>query len=333
MSGERTPIALLVDDSCPIVHVFRDHWIDVHKKPGTTADGRPLAETIPNAFLDRFCDVAASRGIRGKFTIVPAPAAKGDVVQGIAGDPAGTRAWLDTAQRRLGKDFDFCPEMTTHNLTLDLASGALLDEGEADWSQHQDRTALTPYIAHALRLLRDAGVDCTGVTSPWMFGERVVPEYEEAIVAAQREVYGREFSWYFLHLVFDKPSQRPWVPIHRPGATLVAIPATVTDHWWATIDSPRTDDEFLDRIVDRMLSADGRSGDIAKILAAGGWPVVLTHWQSLFSNGLETGLQVLDRLGERVRRVLGDRVEWLTCGEMMRFELTTSAVRLRQSPG
>ena len=55
---------------------------------------------------------------------------------------------------------------------------------------------------------------------------------------------------------------------------------------------------------------------LREVLDAGGWPVLLTHWQSLFSNGLETGLAALDELGRRVREHLSDRVEWMTCSEI-----------------
>src|SRR5260370_16023317 len=121
---DRTPIALLVDDSCPLVHVYRCHWMDVHHKPPVTEDGRPLLETIPNAFLDRFCDVVEEHGIAGKFSIVPAPGGQGDVVRGIAGhDPALTREWLETMKRRLCLLFSFRSEGLTHNLALHLADG------------------------------------------------------------------------------------------------------------------------------------------------------------------------------------------------------------------
>src|ERR1044071_7582598 len=108
----RIPIALLVDDHCPLIHEFRDHWVDVHHKPPTTEDGRELHEFIPNDFLDRFCDVMERHQIKGKFSIVPAPSGKGDVVRGIEGfDPQLTFDWLNTAQRRLAPLCDFCQEM------------------------------------------------------------------------------------------------------------------------------------------------------------------------------------------------------------------------------
>jgi hypothetical protein len=315
--SEPVPITLLVDDSCPLVHVFREHWEHVHGRPPATKDGRPLEGTVPNAFLDRFCDVVAARGIAGKFSIVPSSSYRGDVVRGFDGDMAATRAWLDTAQRRLGARFDFCPEGITHDLAVDLATGRLLAEGENAWSQRQDRAALTPYLVRALSLLKQAGVDCTGVTSPWVFGIEVEPEYQAAIVAAQRQVYGRDVSWYFLHMLHDRPSTRPWVAVADGPTRLVAIASTVRDVWWETIDSPRTDQEWIDAVADEVLTRDGRGGAVRRVLDAGGWPVLLTHWQSLFSNGLETGLRVLDEVGRRVDETLDGAVAWSTCSEMM----------------
>lgn len=315
----RTPITFLVDDSCPLVHVYRCHWMDVHHKPPFTEDGRPMLETIPNAFLDRFCDVVGEHGMAGKFSIVPAPGGKGDIVRGIEGhDPALTREWLDKMQRRLAARFDFCPEGITHNLAVNLAGGGYFDQGESDWSQTQTRETLTPYLTRQLELLRDVGIDATGVTSPWVFGIKVEPEYVAAIAAAQRAVYGRDFSWYFLHMIYDRPDLRPWIALQQDGQTLVSIPANVDDVWWATINSPRTDAAFVHGIADQVLTADGRAGKVREILDAGGWPVLLTHWQSLFSNGTEVGLTALDEVGRRIAHTLGDEVEWVTCLEMAR---------------
>jgi hypothetical protein len=311
------PITLLVDDACPLVHVFREHAIHVHRREPATSDGRPLAVRVPNAFLDRFCDVVAARGLAGKLSIVPSSVRRGDVVRGFDADQTGTRAWLDTARRRLGERFDFSPEGITHDLAIDLTAGGALEEGENGWSQRQDRETLTPYLAHALRLLRGAGIDCTGVTSPWSFGIQVEPEYQAAIVAAQRDVNGRDVSWYFLHARHDRPATRPWVARRDGPARLVSIASTVPDVWWQAIDSPRTDRDWIEAVADQALTRDGRAGAIRRVLDAGGWPVLVTHWQSLFSNGLETGLTALDEVGRRVAATLGDGVAWSSCSELV----------------
>jgi hypothetical protein len=157
-----------------------------------------------------------------------------------------------------------------------------------------------------------------------VFGIKVEPEYIAAIVAAQRAVYDRRFSWYFLHMIYDQHDLRPWIALADDEHTLVSIPGTVTDFWWQTIDSPRTDAEYVHGIADKILTADGRGGKVREVLDAGGWPVLVTHWQSLFSNGTETGLAVLDEVGRRVSRALGDEVEWLTCMEMARRTVAAS---------
>src|SRR5437879_967172 len=103
-----TPISLIIDDSCPLVHVYACHRRDVHGRALFTADGRPIPLWIPNDFLRRFCDIVERHGMAGKFSIVPAPGGLGDVVQGISGhDPALTRQWLDTARTRLSPRWDF----------------------------------------------------------------------------------------------------------------------------------------------------------------------------------------------------------------------------------
>ncbi len=115
------PISLIVDDSCPLIHVYHFHREDVHGSCPYTSDGRLLLDTILNAFLNRFCDVVEVHGIAGKFSIIPVPAGRGDILSGIEGhDPAITREWLGTVKRWLSDRFDFCPEMLTHNLAMNL---------------------------------------------------------------------------------------------------------------------------------------------------------------------------------------------------------------------
>ena len=311
---DRIPIVLLVDDACPLVHIYRVHRQDVHKKPPLTDDGRPLLDVVPNDFLDRFCDVVLQHGMAGKLSIIPAPAGRGDVVQGITGfDPQLTRQWLDTARTRLAARFDFCPEVLTHNLAVNVSNGAFLDEGESDWSQTQTRETLTPYLIRALDLLKQAGVSSSGITSCWVFGQDVEAEYIAAIVAAQKLVYNHDFSWYYLHIWHSYPDTRPYVAYARDGSTLVSINSTIDDLLWETINNPRSDAAYVTELADRYLTADGRAGAIRTVLDAGGWPILMTHWQSFFANGLETGLAVLDEVGRRVSQTLADDVEWCTC--------------------
>ena len=83
----------------------------------------------------------------------------------------------------------------------------------------------------SLEYLKSAGIEATGVTSPWVFGIEVEPEYIHAITTAQYEVYNTKSSWYFLHMLHQNSAARPWVAYQQGDSNLVAIPSTVDDFW------------------------------------------------------------------------------------------------------
>ena len=321
---QKTPISIIIDDGCPLIHTnYYSAWAEKNEQgQPVTKDGRLLESTIPNSFLDAYIAVSKRWGIKGKLSIIPMPKSVGDIINGfpkLGHDISLVRAWIDTVNRELAPDYDFCPEVLTHMNAVDLATGQLTDLDEETWSYQQDRTTLTPYIARALSMLKEAGIDATGVTSPWSFGLKVEPEYIAAMVAAQKQVYGRSLSWYFLHCLEEKPESKPWIAYRDDEHTLVSIPSTLNDKMWQTIDCPRNDSAYITGIADDYLAPDGSGGSLIKVLDAGGWPLICTHWQSLFSNGLHTGLKVLDLVGERVEKLLGDRVTWLSSMEIARL--------------
>jgi hypothetical protein len=321
--SSKVPLCLLVDDSCPLTHVYWFHKKPVDGKGPFTNDGRLLVKSVPNSFLDKFCDVVSENKIAGKISIVPSPGGEGDIVHGIPGfDFSLIQQWLNTAKKRLSKRFDFSPEMLTHNHALDLKTGKyFMEENEAQWSMHQDRTILTPYITYCLELLKQAGVNASGVTSPWNFGEKVEGEYTKAILAAQKAVYNHNISWYFLHTFDNQPGKKPWIALKKDNSILVSIASNMPDHFWQTIDSPKTDTDYILSVADQYITADGTKGSILDGLNAGGWPVLVTHWQSLYSNGLETGLKALNEVGRRVQKHLADRVEWKSCMEVTKMTI------------
>ena len=319
---QKTPISITIDDGCPLIHrMYHSLWPkrDVEGRP-ITAEGNLVVPDVPNSFLTRFCGIIEKHGIKGNYSIIPMPTEQGDIVRGIGGhEMDALKDWLSIVKARLTPYFDFCPEIITHGHALDLETGGFTALDEETWASTKDRSVLTPYIQHALEMLSAVGIDANGVTSPWSFGIHVEDEYQAAIAEAQRCVHGRTFSWYFLHSECEKPGVKPWVALQDDGKTLVHIPGTIEDKLWQTNDCARTDEAYINGIVDSLITADGKGGAFAERLNAGSWPILVTHWQSLFSNGNETGLTVLDRAIERVNRLLGDRVEWMTSMEMARL--------------
>ena len=125
----------------------------------------------------------------------------------------------------------------------------------------------------------------------------------------------------FLRSLRNAHDARPWIQLREDGRTLVAIPSTTGDHFWQTINTPETSDDYVRSIADALITEDGREGEIIRVLDTNGWPILITHWQSLISNGLGTGLRALDEVGRRIDAHLSDRVEWMNFEEIMHYTI------------
>ncbi len=312
---KKVPISLIIDDPAPVVSVYH-----AHSDTGYTLDGRPLIPHVPNDFLRAFCSVVKDRGLKGKFSVIPMPGNQGDILNGLHGvEDALVKEWLELVKERLVPAFTVGPEMLSHHKAVDIATGEAMDLREDVWASTKDRSQLAPYIAHALSLVRKAGFDAFGVTSPWMFGLEVEDEYAASISKAVYQTSGKTEAWYFLRGLRNVPNARPWVAHEEEGRTVVSIPATTSDHFWQTIDTTETGDEYVNRIADELITEDGTEGEIIRVLETGGYPIFITHWQSLFSNGLRTGLRALDEVGRRIQTNLSERVEWMSFEEVLQM--------------
>ena len=179
----------------------------------------------------------------------------------------------------------------------------------------QTAETLTPYLTRALEMLKEAEIEATGVTSPWDFGTKVEPAYQRAIIAAMKAVYGKDRTWYFLHM--QGPEGAPELVVSEPPTQLVASPAPRTTSCGRPSTRRATTGSTCSRSPTSSSRPDGQAGAIRDSLAAGGWPIVVTHWQSLFSNGLETGLAVLDEMGRRVQESPRPACVWCSASEAM----------------
>ena len=281
-------------------------------------DGTPITDFFPMSFLERFCDLMKRHGVRGKLSIIPMPTGHGDIVNGIEGyDKVLTDRWLDTVRSRLGGQFDFCPEILTHGPAVDLLTGNLLPVPEHVWSETQDRTTMTPYIARAVELLDQANLNPTGVTSPVDFGIKVEDEYAASVALAFDQVLGKKESWYFLHCRGYGYHPRPWVAYDDGERRVVSIPSNCPDRFWQSLDNPDTSDTFVQHMADQLLTEDGTAGDVAEILADNGWPVMLAHWQDLYCGGSMVGFKALEIVLSRIDRLLSDKVQWHSASELM----------------
>jgi hypothetical protein len=331
----RAPIALLVDDPMPCLNPLYYHrkFFDRHDPPHNSA-GIPLVRMIAPDFLDRFCDVVQAGGARGKFSVVPNPFGLGELDRGFRGcSHQACERFIDTVRSRLSANFDITPEMITHGHALDLDTGRRLADNEDAWSRRQGVESLTRYLTHAAAILQRAGLEPNGFTSPWSFGHGVEQEYAQAALRAQKQVNGRSVTWYFL-ASSGKHRVMPRLTVLRRGRqeAVVHIVVGSSDYLWETQDTMRADEAYLRQRSDLFLTGQGQ-GRLADLAGSGSFVAMLTHWQSLYSNGTEAGLVILGRVLARIKRVLGPRVTWMRCSEMARYYAAARAARARAIGG
>jgi predicted phosphohydrolase len=101
------------------------------------------------------------------------------------------------------------------------------------------------------------------------------------------------------------------------GQVVVSVPANAGDIFWS-MDLPDKKDrtKFIKDGIDRLVSPNGKTGRILNLIDSGFPVVIVTHWQSLYTQGTELGLEGLIALVERIQKVFGSDFEWIKCSEM-----------------
>ena len=322
MLGARMPLPLtiIIDDPAPLINVYWWHAAESqHTDEPVLSTGEPVARDIPVDFLEQFIDVVERWQVRGKFSVLPYPAALGPIDVGWPGcDLAQLSRWLDLVRRRVTPFMDITPEILTHARALDLQRMTPLPLNERNWAEQQTAATMTPYISHALQILQRVGLAPTGVTSPWDFGIGVEEEYRLAIRQAMAGI-GVDQTWYFLHADVTGTAPRSHVAWREGERWLVSLWAQVDDYLWQTMETLQADDAYVSTIADAYLTQDGRGGRLTELHAVGTPMVLVTHWQSLFSNGRRTGLRILEEVCRRVDDCWGQQVRWTNCSDLARM--------------
>src|SRR5918911_921086 len=132
------PASLIVDDPAPCINPLYYFRLQVDRERYDYHEQR-----IPLSFLERFIAVCRTRGIRGKFSVLPYPAGLGSILEGWDGcDRGELAAWLDLARAEIAPRFDITPEVLTHTRALDLRTRTLLAQPEHDWMAERTQDEL-----------------------------------------------------------------------------------------------------------------------------------------------------------------------------------------------
>jgi len=306
----KTPISLIIDDGSPVDPLF-------YELPGYET---PFL--VPAEFTQRVAETFERFDIRGKFTVIPMPSCLGRIDQSLKRVPADHLAtWLKLVRERIAPRFDITPEFLTHMQAYNLKTGGYQHIYEDVWISGAPPEEIVEYFTLAFTILKNVGLPATGITSPWVSGIDVEKKYAQALADAQWKVFNRKLTWYFLHATgWDAPRKCSIEYENRErGQVVVSVPANTNDIFWS-MDQPTREQRpaFVKEGIDRVVSPDGKSGRIRQLIESGHPIVLVTHWQSLYTQGTGLGLEGLATLAERIQKVFGSSLEWVSCSELAR---------------
>ncbi|MCX5646920.1 MAG: twin-arginine translocation signal domain-containing protein [Phycisphaerae bacterium] len=302
----RTPLSLIIDDSCPVINKAY-YWIQqrhdwrLKHEPNSPPSGwevhydrlGSMPNAIPAAFAAQWGDWCGAQGIRGKFSMVPFPAGVGRIDQGFPGfPPQELKDWLRVTKEIIWKNFDLTPEMLTHTHVVDLKTWKLTEQWEQGEWVDPPVDQLTEYIVAAMQLLKNVGIACEGVTSPGAFGKRKEMAHARAVLDAALQVNNNPRPFYFLNMEME---EMPTVPIRHAdkakGEAVASIIGCAGDWFGATGYDESNPDLFI--------TADLQGGRLPAVLAKERPTILVGHWPCFYVNG-QIGFKVLKEVKKRL---------------------------------
>ena len=319
---DRVPLSLVIDDSTMLVNLNYFWMRDRSAATGENLRWEDVPVVHPESFTRGFAEWCLESGVKGKFSVVPCPAALGRIDQGLPlFSQAQQESWLRMCREVIRPAFDITPEMITHSFVVDpetcrpLASGIWEQYEWATLPEDQEERVVR-YIASACRILDNVGLTPEGVTSPGGFGGRTLSFYAKTAGLAVREVTGNPTPYFFQRMSKGAVDTPVWYPDHDEGTAVGEIIPCAGD-WTGSWTG------YGEVNVDRYITADLQGGRLPAVIDAGDPTILCSHWQGLY------GLHADDRRGLRALRTVvrrlrerdpdGERTRWLKCGEISNY--------------
>ncbi|MEX2119061.1 MAG: hypothetical protein WD847_05565 [Pirellulales bacterium] len=335
----RVPVSLIIDDSTCLVNMghfcmpqFAEAWPDRqdYQKPWQT-----FPREIPDSFVRKFGEWCRDHGVKGKYSVVPYPACVGWLDRDL---PGWSKRQLDESlalvRDFLAPDWDFHPEMVSHTWVIDTKTGRPYEERSPRfmenwaWTDGKSVDQLADYMSYALRILKNVGLSCEGITTPGGFGNRVLNELSQATLEACRDVYQTEIPHYFRHLYTDERSVAPRVEYAsgldggRPQCVVSIIGCT--GDWFGGWDGTTPGS------VDQFITQDLRHGRLPDVIARGEPAVLVCHWPGIYYNGDELGFNIFKQVVERLDAGF-DNLVWMKLSEIARYWAAKELTRIARA--
>jgi hypothetical protein len=337
----RVPIGLIIDDSTCLVNLnrFAMPQFDAAMAGANKTYHRNWREwpvEIPDSFVRKFGEWCAGQGVKGKYSIVPHPACVGRLDRGLPGwTQRELSDSLELVRTLMVPNWDIHPEMVTHTRVIDTKTGhpytdhSLKFMENWEWTTGRSADEIADYMTYALRILKNVGLPCEGITTPGGFGNKALPQLAQATLQSVRDVFGAEIPHYFRHL-FSEGTESVAPRVEYASGLDGADPRCVVSIIGCTGDWTGGWDNTPPGGTDKFITEDLKSGRMVDIITRGEPALMLAHWTGIYWNGQELGFKIFQ---EVVRRLNGrfDNLVWMKLSEVSRYWAARELTRIEQA--
>jgi len=337
----RVPVGIIIDDSTCLVNLNRFAVPQFAQVLGRLSHHAKLPwrewpVEIPDSFLRKFGEWAVENGVRGKFSIVPYPACVGRLDRMLPGWTAKElEDSLELVRSVIMPNWDITPEMITHTRVIDTKTGHPYPEFTSkymenwDWPTGRSVDEIADYLAYALRILKNGGLNCEGITTPGGFGKKARPNLAQATLQSVRDVFSAEIPHYFTDLTSSgNNSVSPIVQyasgLEGPDPRCVVYVPGCTGDWTGGWDNTGPDGG-----ADNFITADGKSGRMVDVIARGEPAMMFGHWTGLHFNGQELGFKIYQEVVKRLHARF-DNLHWMKMSELSRYWAAKELTRIER---
>ena len=337
----RIPIGLIIDDSTCLVNLnrFAMPQFDTAMAGANKTyhrDWREWPVEIPDSFVRKFGEWCAGQGVKGKYSIVPFPACVGRLDRGLPGwTQRELNESVELVRTLMMPNWDIHPEMVTHTRVIDTKTGhphsdhSLKFMENWEWTTGRSAEEIAEYMAYALRILKNVGLPCEGITTPGGFGNKALPQLAQATLQSVRDVFGAEIPHYFRHL-YSEGTQSVAPRVEYASGLDGADPRCVVSIIGCTGDWTGGWDNTPPGGADKFITEDLQSGRMVDVISRGEPALMLAHWTGIYWNGQELGFKVFQ---EVVRRLQGryDNLLWMKLAEVSRYWAAKELTRITKT--
>ncbi|MBI2928839.1 MAG: hypothetical protein HYY24_24515 [Verrucomicrobia bacterium] len=337
----RVPLSFIIDDSTCLVNLnrFAMPQFDLTfggANPVYTRNWREWPVEIPDSFVRKFGEWCAARGVKGKYSIVPYPACVGRLDRLLPGwTQRDLNDSLELVRTLMLPNWDIHPEMVTHTRVIDTKTGHPYPDASPkfmenwEWTTGRSADEIADYLAYALRILKNVGLPCEGITTPGGFGTRARPQLAQATLESVRAVFGAEIPHYFRDLFSEgEESVAPRVQLASgldgPDPRCVVSILACTGDWTGGWDNTPPGG------VDKFITEDLQRGRMVDVIQRGEPAILLAHWTGIHWNGEELGFKIFQEVVRRLHARF-DHLLWMKLSEIARYWAAKELTRIERS--